>query len=97
MAVPVWILLVGVAVGAKIWGGQQYYHAQEASTVWFSDPYQFDSIGVGGTGQYYTGPNPPGEAPPWRLASETELVAAGYPADANTPFEGYAITGPSIS
>jgi hypothetical protein len=69
------LLLFGVAVGAKIWAGQQYIVAQGDSTWWYSDPYQFDSQGVPGTRMFAQGRIPPGEAPPWRLASETELLA----------------------
>jgi hypothetical protein len=68
------LLLFGVAVGAKIWAGQQYIIAQPDSTLWYSDPYQTDSIGTHGTGMFFTGRVPPSEAPPWRLASETEAV-----------------------
>jgi len=68
-------LIFGVAVGAKIWAGQQYIVAQPAETLWYSDPFQTDSLGVPGTRMFYTGSVPPGEAPPWRLASEAERLA----------------------
>lgn len=68
------LALLGIG-GALVWKGQQYIVRQEAGTVWFSDPYQFDSVGTPGTGMFYQGEIPPGEAPPWRLASETELLA----------------------
>ncbi len=68
------LMLFGIAVGAKIWAGQQYILAQPDQTWWISDPYQHDSLGTPGTGMFYQGRVPPGEAPPWRLASESELV-----------------------
>lgn len=65
-----WLGLIGV--GALVWKGQQYIITQPEDTLWISDPYQFDSLGTPGTGRFWTGSNPPGEAPPWRLASEHE-------------------------
>lgn len=74
-----WWLLAAIGVGALVWKGQQYIIEQPTDTVWFSDPYQYDSHGVGGTGTFYVGSNPPGEAPPWRLASEQEQnILASY-------------------
>lgn len=69
-----WTLLAILGVGALVWKGQQYILRQEGGTVWFSDPYQFDSQGQPGSGMFYVGELPPGEAPPWRLASEQEQV-----------------------
>lgn len=69
----VWLLL-GIG-GAVVWAGQQYINRQPSGTIWFSDPYQTDSQGNGGSGLFYEGELPPGEAPPWRLASETEQLA----------------------
>lgn len=68
-------LLGLVGVGAVIWKGQQYIITQPTDSWWYSDPFQFDSQGTPGTRMFYQGSNPPGEAPPWRLASEAELVA----------------------
>lgn len=67
-------LLGMVGVGALVWKGQQYIITQPEDTLWISDPYQTDSHGTPGTGLFWTGSNPPGEAPPWRLASEAESV-----------------------
>lgn len=71
--------LIYIALGAyvlhKVWGGQQWIESQPTGTVWFSDPYQFDSAGQPGSGLFYSGELPPGEAPPWRLASEVEQDA----------------------
>lgn len=67
-------LLLGIG-GAMVWAGQQYIQRQASGTIWFSDPYQFDSHGNPGTGLFYEGELPPGEAPPWRLASESEMEA----------------------
>jgi hypothetical protein len=67
-------LLLGIG-GAMVWAGQQYILRQQEGTIWFSDPYQFDSYGTPGTGMFYEGELPPGEAPPWRLASEAEMAA----------------------
>lgn len=69
-----WTLLAILGVGALVWKGQQYIIRQPDNTVWFSDPYQYDSQGNGGSGMFYIGSEPPGEAPPWRLASEQEQV-----------------------
>lgn len=69
-----WGLLALLGIGALVWKGQQYILRQPGETVWFSDPYQFDSQGTPGTGMFYVGELPPGEAPPWRLASEQEQV-----------------------
>lgn len=67
------LLLLGITVvGALVWKGQQYIITQPADTLWVSDPYQTDSQGQPGDGMFWTGSNPPGEAPPWRLASEAE-------------------------
>jgi len=70
-----WLLIFGVAVGAKVWAGQQYIIAQPSETLWYSDPFQFDSIGIPGTRMFHFGSVPPGEAPPWRLASDVERLA----------------------
>jgi len=67
-------LLLGIG-GAVVWAGQQYILRQPGGTIWFSDPYQFDSVGNAGSGLFYQGDLPPGEAPPWRLASEAEQAA----------------------
>jgi len=75
MAFNPWLLIFTAAVGAKYWLGQQYVIAQPGGTIWFSDPYQFDSLGNPGSGMFYQGSIPPGEAPPWRLASEQEIDA----------------------
>ena len=69
-----WTLLAILGIGALVWKGQQYILRQGGNTVWFSDPYQFDSQGQPGSGMFYVGELPPGEAPPWRLASEQEQV-----------------------
>lgn len=69
-----WGLLALLGIGALVWKGQQYILRQPGGTVWVSDPYQFDSHGNPGSGQFYVGDLPPGEAPPWRLASEQEQV-----------------------
>jgi hypothetical protein len=69
-----WTLLAILGVGALVWKGQQYILTQPTDTVWISDPFQTDSHGTPGTGAYYVGDLPPGEAPPWRLASEDEIV-----------------------
>lgn len=65
-----WLLGLG---GLMVWAGQQYILRQPRGTVWYSDPYQTDSQGNSGDGLFYEGELPPGEAPPWRLASEAEL------------------------
>lgn len=70
-----WLLIFGVAVGARVWAGQQFILVQPRETLWYSDPFQIDSIGIPGTRMFATGSVPPGEAPPWRLASETERQA----------------------
>lgn len=67
-------LLGLVGVGALVWKGQQYIITQPPETMWYSDPYQTDSRGEAGSGLFWQGSNPPGEAPPWRLASEAELL-----------------------
>lgn len=59
----------------KVWSGQQWIESQPTDTVWYSDPYQQDSLGQSGDRSFYVGDLPPGEAPPWRLASETERIA----------------------
>lgn len=64
-----------VGVGALVWKGRQYILTQPVETWWYSDPFQFASTGEPGTRMFYQGSNPPGEAPPWRLASEAELLA----------------------
>ena len=69
-----WTVLALLGVGALVWKGQQYILRQPADTLWISDPYQTDSQGRPGTGTFYVGTEPPGEAPPWRLASEQEQV-----------------------
>lgn len=67
-------LLLGIG-GAMVWAGQQYILRQSSGTIWFSDPYQFDDSGNPGSGMFYEGELPPGQAPPWRLASEVEIAA----------------------
>lgn len=47
-------------------GGQNII-PQGAGTIWYSDPY------TGGDSAFFTGSLPPGSAPPWRLASATEI------------------------
>jgi hypothetical protein len=69
-----WTLLAWLGIGALVWKGQQYILTQPTGTVWISDPFQTSSQGVPGTGAFYVGSEPPGEAPPWRLASEQEQV-----------------------
>jgi hypothetical protein len=69
-----WAILALFGIGALVWKGQQYILRQESHAVWFSDPYQYDSDGNPGSGLFYVGELPPGEAPPWRLASELEIV-----------------------
>lgn len=54
--------------GAVSTGGQAII-PQGAEAIWYSDPYQ------GGGGEYFVGSLPPGSAPPWRLASTTEIGA----------------------
>ena len=69
-----WLVLGGAALylfwpriaGAVSTGGQMIL-PQSGESVWYSDPYQ------GGDGAYFTGTLPPGAAPPWRLASATEI------------------------
>jgi hypothetical protein len=56
--------------GAVSTGGQAIL-PQDASTVWYSDPNQ------GGGGEFFQGALPPGAAPPWRLASATEIAFMG--------------------
>lgn len=69
------LLLAYAGIGLLVWKGQQYILRQEGGTIWFSDPYQYDSRGQAGSGMFYVGDLPPGEAPPWRLASEQEQIA----------------------
>jgi len=72
------LTLLGIGVAASlIWKGQQFIIPQTATTWWYSDPYQFDSYGENGDGGFFQGADPPGEAPPWRLASEWELSHRG--------------------
>jgi hypothetical protein len=52
--------------GAVSTGGQAII-PQGSSSIWYSDPYQ------GGGGEFFVGSLPPGSAPPWRLASSTEM------------------------
>lgn len=69
-----WLALGGVALymfwpriaGAVSTGGQMIL-PQPGESIWYSDPYQ------GGGGEFFTGSLPPGAAPPWRLASATEM------------------------
>lgn len=68
------MLLGGAYVLGKVWAGQQWIISQPSDTVWISDPHQTDSIGQPGTGFFSVGSLPPGEAPPWRIASESEAV-----------------------
>lgn len=60
---------LGLATGAVSTGGQSII-PQGSTAIWYSDPYQ-----PGGTNAYFTGSLPPGSAPPWRLASATEIGA----------------------
>ena len=57
---------LGLATGAVSTGGQSII-PQGSSAIWFSDPY------TGGGGEFFVGSLPPGSAPPWRLASTTEI------------------------
>lgn len=57
---------LGLAPGTVSTGGQSII-PQGSSAVWYSDPYQ------GGGGEFFVGSLPPGAAPPWRLASATEI------------------------
>ena len=57
---------LGVATGAVSTGGQSII-PQGSSAIWYSDPY------TGGGGEFFVGSLPPGSAPPWRLASATEI------------------------
>jgi hypothetical protein len=70
-----WALLALAGIGLYVWKGQQYILRQPDDTLWYSDPFQFDSAGYPGNRMFYTGEIPPGEAPPWRLASEAERIA----------------------
>lgn len=55
-------------------GGQPIL-AQPAGTVWYSDPFQQSPDGMTGDLSFFIGSLPPGAAPPWRLASVTEIDA----------------------
>lgn len=57
---------LGLSTGAVSTGGQSII-PQGSSAIWYSDPYQ------GGGGEFFVGTLPPGAAPPWRLASATEI------------------------
>lgn len=57
---------LGLSTGAVSTGGQSII-PQGNTAIWYSDPYQ------GGGGEFFTGSLPPGSAPPWRLASATEI------------------------
>jgi hypothetical protein len=57
---------LGLSTGAVSTGGQSII-PQGSSAIWYSDPYQ------GGGGEFFVGALPPGAAPPWRLASATEI------------------------
>lgn len=59
---------LGVATGPVSTGGQSII-PQGSDAIWFSDPY------TGGGGEFFVGALPPGSAPPWRLASTTEIGA----------------------
>lgn len=58
---------LGVATGGAVSTGGQAIIPQGASAIWYSDPY------TGGGGEFFVGALPPGSAPPWRLASATEI------------------------
>lgn len=58
---------LGVATGGAVSTGGQSIIPQGSSAIWFSDPY------TGGGGEFFVGSLPPGSAPPWRLASTTEI------------------------
>lgn len=60
---------LGVATGGAVSTGGQSIIPQGTEAIWYSDPYQ------GGGGEYFVGALPPGAAPPWRLASTTEIGA----------------------
>ena len=55
-------------------GGQQIL-PQPAGTVWYSDPFQQSMDGMTGDQSFFIGSLPPGSAPPWRMASGTEIAA----------------------
>lgn len=80
LALLLYPLLTRSAQAAVSTGGQEII-PQPGASVWYSDPYQ------GGDGSYFTGSLPPGAAPPWRLASATEIggmtagLVSGYLAD----------------
>ena len=54
--------------------GGQGILPQPAGTVWYSDPFQ-NMEGMMGDSSFFIGSLPPGSAPPWRLASVTEIAA----------------------
>lgn len=58
---------LGVATGGAVSTGGQSIIPQPSSSVWYSDPY------TGGDSTFFVGSLPPGSAPPWRLASATEI------------------------
>jgi len=61
------LLLRPGSTGALMTGGGIV--SQPNTSFWYSDPYQ-----AGGNGAFFMGSLPPGSAPPWRLASQTEIV-----------------------
>lgn len=60
-------LLQNGALANLVNTGGQNIIPQGAGTIWYSDPY------TGGDSAFFTGSIPPGSAPPWRLASATEI------------------------
>lgn len=73
---------LGVATGGAVSTGGQSIIPQGSDAIWFSDSY------TGGGGEFFVGALPPGSAPPWRLASTTEIgsmeagLLSGYLAQA---------------
>lgn len=75
---PNWLLYGALALilypmltrpAAAVSTGGQAIIPQPSDTYWISDPFQ------GGDGTYFQGSLPPGSAPPWRLASSTEITS----------------------
>jgi len=62
------------AEAAPVSTGGQGILAQPSGTVWYSDPFQ-NMEGMMGDSSFFIGSLPPGSAPPWRLASVTEIAA----------------------
>ena len=66
-------------------GGANQILPQPAGTIWYSDPYQQDpATGGAGDSSFFIGSVPPGAAPPWRLASATEINAMNLGMQAGT-------------